>query len=368
MFWKSVESQKHKYLWAWFALISVVYLLIGYLALSVVRDEKLASTRGHMLRMSADQVEPGRTAPDALPAKGNFVPVHVGVYLDNIDNFSIRDSFWTTTFFIWFRWTGDRALDPGKTFQLVDAKIEKKELLDERYGADGVNYQRYRVSAKVIKFFNTTRVPLDDHMLNLYVEDGSRDATKLRYVADTESKYSSRLKVPGYNIGSFATVVKTHTYKTGYGDPAVAPGLRTSFTELAVGLNVKRSSMGMYVKSFIGLFAGMLLTLTSLAIRASESGPRVSMPVGSYFGAVANSYLVASLLPSSGQFGLVEYVSFLGLFTIFVCLLTAAVSMYIWHVIGDKELSKALDRTTLVTVGTVYTAINVVLPACAFIA
>ena len=294
------------------------------------------------------------------------MPVHVGDYLDNIDIFLIRDSFCTSTFFIGFRWIGDRALDPGKTFQSVDAKIEKKELLDERYGADAVNYQRYRVSAKVIKFFNTTRVPLDDPMLNLHVEDGSHDATRLRYVADTESNYNSRVKVTDYNIGNFATVVKTHAYKTAYGDPAVAPGSRTSFTERAVALDVKRSSMGVYLKSFIGLFAGVLLTFTSLAIRASEGGPRVSMPVASYFGAVANSYLATALLPSSRQFGLVEYVSFLGHCIIFACLLTVVVSMYIWHVVGDKELSKALNRTTLVSVGTAYTAVNVALPFFAF--
>ncbi len=367
-FWQAVEPLKRKYLWLWLVLVLVlvIYLCIGYLAVSVVQDEKVTSIRNHAIRMTATEVEPGRTPPDALPAEGSFIPVYTGIYIDNIDNFSIKDSFWTTTFFVWFRWNGDAALDPGKTFQLVDAKIEKKELLDERHTADGLNYQRFRVSAKVIKFFNTTRVPLDDHMLNLYIEDGSRDASKLRYVADPESNYSSRVKVPGYNITKFSTVVKTHTYRTNYGDPAVAKGVNTSFTEFATAVSVQRSSMGVYIKSFIGLFAGMLLTFTSMVIRASEGGPRVSMPVGSYFGAVANSYLVTSLLPSSGQFGLVEYVSFLGLFTIFACLLTAVVSMYIWHVKGDKELSKALDRTTLISIGGAYTLINVVLPICAF--
>ena len=35
--------------------------------------------------MTAGLVEPGRTAPDTLPAEGNFVPVHVGDYLEKND-------------------------------------------------------------------------------------------------------------------------------------------------------------------------------------------------------------------------------------------------------------------------------------------
>lgn len=143
-------AAKYKYLWGWMALMAAVYLCIGILAISVVQGEKTSSSSNHALRMAVDQVEPGRTPPDPVPAQGDFVPVTIGVYIDGIDNFSIKDSFWSSTFFIWFRWTGDRTLDPGKTFQLVDGKIEKKELLEEYYGPDGSNYQRFRVNAKVL--------------------------------------------------------------------------------------------------------------------------------------------------------------------------------------------------------------------------
>lgn len=365
-FWNDVEPRKHKYLWAWIAVMGVVYLAIGYLAISVVQGEKSASAASHALRMSADKIEPGKTAPGATPHSADFVPVSIGVYIDGIDNFSVKDSFWTTTFFVWFRWKGDPGLDPGKTFQLVDGKIEKKELMEEHFGADGTNYQRYRVNGRITKFFNTTRVPLDDHMLNIQVEDGARDTSTMRYVADDSSNVSSRVRVPGYSITGHSKVIKNHTYKTSYGDPRQATDAQRTFTNLNFAITLKRSSMGVFFKSFIGLYAGMLLTFTSFLIRASEGGPRVSMPVGSYFGAVANSYLVSSMVPSSGQFGLVEYVSFLGLFTIFTCLLSSVISMYVWHIRGDKEFSRAFDKVTLLTIGLAYVVINIWLPISAF--
>jgi hypothetical protein len=95
------------------------------------------------------------------------------------------------------------------------------------------------------------------------------------------------------------------------------------------GLDIRRQGMGVYFKIFIGLFAGMALAFTSFGLRASDAGPRFSMLAGAYFGAVANSYLAGSLIPSSGQFGLVEYVTFTGLFTIFFSLSDDHLRLYL---------------------------------------
>lgn len=364
--WNAVEPGLRRYLWAWGALLAAIYLVIGAVAVGVVDGERRTSAHTHELRMQPNAVEPGQTPPDPVPDSPSAVPVTVGLYLDTLDNLSLRDSVWSGTFYLWFRWKGDKALDPGGHFQLVGARIDKKETLDEVHGDDGTHYQRYRITARFTKFFNTTRVPLDDHMLNIQLEDGARDVTALRYMADRETSVSSRTRVSGYRLTGHASVVKNHTYKSAYGDPRATPGARKTFSEFNFGLSIKRTSAGLYFKTFIGLFAGMLLTFTSFALRASEGGARVSMPVGSYFGAVANSYLVSSMLPSSGQFGLAEYVSFLGLFTIFTCLLASVISMYVWNVVGKKELSRAFDVVTVTVIGVLYLAINIALPACAF--
>ena len=89
------------------------------------------------------------------------------------------------------------------------------------------------------------------------------------------------------------------------------------------------------------------------------------MVAGSYFGAVANSYLAGSLIPSSGQFGLVEYVTFLGLFTIFFSLVATIASIYLWAIREDRQLSRAFDRVTVGVVGIGYIAVNIVLPLSA---
>ncbi|WP_376087426.1 hypothetical protein ACE7GA_14040 [Roseomonas sp. CCTCC AB2023176] len=359
-------AQKRRLLLGWAVLIAVIYGAIGMVAVSVIGGEKVASQESHRLRMTPGLAERGQTPPDPIPETGDFVPVTIGLYLDGVDTISIRDSFWTPTFYVWFRWNGDRALNPGGHFRLVDGSITRKDLQDEYYGADGTNYQRYRVTARMTKFFNTTRVPRDGHQLNLYVEDSRFDASRLRYVADRATGISSRVRVPGYSVSREAEhVAKTHTYRTGYGDPRVDGNGRRTFSMYTYGVNIQRDGMGVYFKVFIGLFAGMALCFASFGLRASDAGPRFSMVAGSYFGAVANSYLAGSLIPSSGQFGLVEFVTFLGLFTIFFSLIATIASIYVWNIRGDKDLSRAFDRVTVAVAGLGYVAVNIALPLSA---
>jgi hypothetical protein len=316
--------------------------------------------------MSKDQVEAGLTPPDPLPAEGDFVPVTIGMYVDTVDTFSIKDSLWTASFYVWFRWTGDKSLDPAKSFQLIDARIEKRDLVEEWSDDHGLHYQRLRVTARLFKLFNTTRVPLDDHLLTITAEDAARDGTKLRYVLDPETNISTRVKVPGYTASDVQAVVKNHTYRTAYGDPRAAPGARKTFTEFVMGIHVKRASMGLYFKLLLGLFAGILLTLCSFFIRPSDTSPRFSLPTAAYFGVVGNSYLVSSALPSTGQFGLVDYVTGLGLTTIFLCLTASLTSGYYYIIKKDEGFSRSIDRWTRATIFVVYALANIALPVSAF--
>lgn len=215
----------------------------------------------------------------------------------------------------------------------------------------------------MIKFFDTARVPIEDHMLNIYIEDGARDGTKIRFVADNTSNISSRLSIPGFKVTGHSNVVKTHTYRSSYGDPRIENDSRKVFSQYIAAVQIKRIDFGFYFKIFLSLFAAALLTLSSFFIKASDVGPRFALPTGAYFGAVANTYLANSLIPSSGSFGLVDHIAGIGLFTIFMSLALALLSNYYTRK-DEKEMSLALDRTMFV-VGTCYIAANIIIPWCA---
>lgn len=342
--WRELAPEKKKFVIGIAAAVALVYLICILLSVRVLRDNRVTAELNHQARMSSLGKEQGDSSSALAAVASNVPTVSVGTYVDGIDTFSIRDSSWSGTFYVWFRWTGDKALDPGGKLVVVDGNIIKKELLEEYHGVDGTHYQRLRVTAKFLKFFDTMRVPLENHMLNIYLEDGARDSTKLRYVADSSSNVSSRVQISGYRITGKSNVVKPHAYRSSYGDPRVGEKTEKVFTQYIAGINIERSSAGVYNKIFLSLFAALALALCSFYVKASDVGPRFSLPSAAYFGAVANSYVANSILPPSGSFGLVDYVAAFGLATIALSLILALLSNFIMVKKEDKALSYALDR------------------------
>ena len=362
--WQNLTQEKKQLIQKFSLIVIGLYvLIIGFSALTMF-NALVFSNETHALRMNPTAAEPGKTPPDPLPASGNFARVKVGTYFEDIQNLSIRDSAWSTNFYIWFSWKGDAKLDPGGKFEVVDGAIRKKELLEDYHDPGGYNYQRFRVSATITKFFTTSRVPLEDHMLNVFVEDGSRDGTKLRYVADDASNISSRLNVPGYTITGNSYIIKNHTYKTNYGDPKYSNDHKRVFSQYIAAIQIKRIDFGFYCKIFLSLFAAILLALSSFYVNPADTSPRFSLPTGAFFGAVANSYLANSLLPTSGSFGLVDHISGIGLFTIFIAVLVSLLSCH-YNRHDEKALAIAFDRTMFWVVGLCCIAGNIIIPLCA---
>lgn len=364
--WSSLDAGKKRFVLLLAFLLTALYALSIYGSASTLYENKDRAASNHQARMTADANERGHTPPDPLPNEGNFVNVKIGTYVDNIDNLSIKDSIWSANFYLWFSWKGPKDLDPGNKFVLVDGTIVKKDLLEEYHGEDNTHYLKYRVSGKFLKFFDTTRVPIENHMLNIYIEDGARDGTKLRYVADPTSNISSRLKIPGFNIQKANNVVKPHTYKSSYGDPRLNADHRKTYTQYIVGIEITRSSLGVYAKIFLSLYAALLLAMSNFFVKPSDVGPRFSLPSAAFFGAVANSYVANSILPPSGSFGLVDFVAGFGMITIFLTIALSLVSNYIFVKKEDKALSFVLDRTMFYVVALCSITANVVVPICAY--
>lgn len=364
--WAGFDPGKKKLVWSIVVSVIAAYAFFTFLAASTLFTNKADADRNHQARMSATGIEGGHTAPAALPGEGGFSTVKIGTYIDDIDGFSIRDSSWIANFYIWFSWAGARDLDPGGKLVVVDGTITKKDLLEDYHSPEGINYQKYKITAKLLKFFDTSRVPLEGHMLNIYLEDGYRDSSKLRFVADPTSNISSRAKIPGYTIISAGNVVKPHTYRTTYGDPRSASGDNKTFSQYIVGIEIRRASVGLYIKIFISLFAALALALSNFFVKPTDVGPRFSLPTAAYFGAVANSYVANSILPPSGSFGLVDYVAAFGLGTIFLTIALSLLSNYLFAKKKEEALALVIDRIMFFTVGICCLIANIIIPLCAF--
>ncbi|MCS6975374.1 MAG: hypothetical protein NZM31_00005, partial [Gemmatales bacterium] len=184
----------------WTVLLILLFASVGLKMISTVRTNQRAAAARHASRVDPDADEPGVTAADrSLPPGAKPILVTAGYYVDRIVEMSVKDVFWTVEFYLWFRWQGD-TLKTCEGFDVVDGSVERKEKeVDETIG--GQRYQRFRVLARITKFFDVTRFPCDDHLLTLAVELPSLPRHELMFVPDQQgSAVSSRVRIPSYTI------------------------------------------------------------------------------------------------------------------------------------------------------------------------
>ncbi|MCY9665695.1 hypothetical protein M5X11_12090 [Paenibacillus alginolyticus] len=348
-------------------IICAIIIVAIYLGMTVyfglfMSNVRKTSVIDHKNRMDVTQAE-----AQYPPKKPDFTEVKIGSYLENIRNVSIADSSFSADLYIWFSWQGNKELNPGDLFQIVGGKIDSKELSSEHYSDDGSNYQRYKISITADKVYNTTRFSLEDHMLNILIEDKKNDGAALNYVVDDKSAMSSRVKVPGYRVTKFEEVVKPHEYKSTFSSPN-AKGQYRVFSQYAIGISMIRTDWSFYFKIFLPYLLSVGLGLVVLWTKPELIDARTGLGGASFFGVIANAYVVNSLVPAnSGTFGLLDILTLSALLSVFLIVAAAILSYNLYQKQEKPELSVAFDRVVFYSITFGYLLLSLVLPFCTYL-
>jgi len=349
----------------WAAGILMLFAVGGYFGVRQLKGYREETERFRQTWIAGDMVEAGAPTPElALPPGAEPAEVRVGVYINRIGEFSLRESGWTAEFDIWFRWTGD-GVKPGEDFEIVNGQVDSREKMEE-YSNGRERYERYRVKARLTKYFDPSRFPFSDEVLSLQVEDRLNGAKTMRYVADERDSGISNLGVPrSLNITNSLAVVKLHDYRSGLGDPRSLAGERDIHSRFIFSMLVDPPSLAIYIPMYQALFASIAIALIVFFIKPTHVDPRFGLGIGAFFAAVGNNIAVVSILPQSKQITLAGMVNAAGLATILLTLVQSAISLFILDTMGLNRLRRLFDRVSFVVFLTGYAVVNLLLPLAA---
>jgi hypothetical protein len=286
--------------------------------------------------------------------------VQVGISIEKISDFSIKNVAWNADFYVWFKWQqpiDDPAFNPGEAFQVVAGTIQNKQKIVDTVNGDE-HYLLYRVSASINYPFNVARYPLDDHLLSMFIQDPIHP--QIQYVADkVNSRVNPSIRIPGYVIRRSIMGAKDVSEDTTFGNPSGPK----EFAQFGYGIFIFRQGFGFYLKLFQALFAAVGVALLSGFFKAHEE-IRIELLVGGFFAAVANSYITSTYLPDTGTMTLLDQINLIGLATIFLCLIQTVISSR-FAVNGEQEFSRVFDRASFLIISFIYIALNLALPLAA---
>ena len=287
-----------------------------------------------------------QTEADAKPTNPKLTEVESGIYVDRISEVSIKDVHWEVDFYVWFRWKGDEIKigdDFNEEFRIVNGWADEAQL-DKRTTVDGVNYVRFRVLAKISKFFDLKRFPLDDHLLTLNIEPRVAVRQQMLLVPDEEhSGLSSRVRITSFKITNRELTERAHAYQTTLGDPELSQSSKAVFSQLRYGLSVERDDWGYFFKMFQGLFASIAVALVVMFIKPTDVDPRFGLGVGAFFAAIANGYITSGLIPDTGVTTMADMINGAAMLMIFLTIVQSTVSLYLYDIRGREALARYFD-------------------------
>jgi hypothetical protein len=362
---EAVTPGEYRFVIFWAAGLLLLYVVGGYFGVNLLRGytAEITKSREAWIAASTTGQNPPPTDP-ALPSGAKPADVRVGISMNHIGEFALRESAWTADFDITFRWTGN-TVNPGETFRIVNGQIVQREK-GNSFQRGEERYAEYRVVARMVKPFDASRFPFADEGLVVLVEDGIHRMEALRYVPDHRNTGAGPESIPR-NLKLARTLAGVKVRQAGpvQSEPSAPPNAGDAYSQFFFAMLIVPGSIGIYLKLFQALFASVALTLLALYIKPTHVDCRFGLPVGGFFASVANNIFVGTLLPAADRLTLTDMTNTVSLLTIFLVLVQCVISLHIFDTMGRERFSRFFDMVSLTVFVLGYVGLNLALPLAA---
>lgn len=291
---------------------------------------------------------------DAVAVATTHTNVSVGAYVQRLSNVSPQNGTLDVDMWLWFRWKGVD-VRPDESFEFVNGVINSRS--EGVVQADGdMNYVSVRVQATIFHDFDVRRFPLDNHVIDFYMEDTVLDDAQLTFTIDDGIGLDPAVRVSGWKVALQPTTVATHEYPTNYGLRSAGPDA-SKYSRVTFSITLDRTSYGPLFKSFWISALAVLLGLLAFLIKSDDLDARFGMGVGSIFAASANAFVITDVLPPTTAVTLAEQINLIAVGVIFVAVFLSIFSLRLRYR-GHEDKSLKMDRVAMWTLGGIYIVLN----------
>lgn len=228
--------------------------------------------------------------------------VRTGIYLANLYGLNLEEHSFYADFYIWFKWRGE--IDPTN-IEFVNS-IEKWSMNNAAFDGDstpvvlkdGTKYRIFRIEARFFHPFALNHFPLDQHKLDIQIENPEFPIEKLIYVPDTSGAMIRKdLNLVGWENKGCRLDTKLNDYGSNFGNPEENA---QRYSKLTFSITLARPVTYFLLKMLLPLFVVMLVSIGSLLLRPEHLDTRSSLPIGALLTAVFLQQSYSGALPDVG--------------------------------------------------------------------
>ncbi len=157
-----------------------------------------------------------------------------------------------------------------------------------------------------------------------------------------------------WEIQNIEFLSSTTNYNTSFGD--IESSL-TAVPKFEIIVTIKRlSSWLILFKLITGIIVAFLISSCVFWIKPINTDPRFGLCVGGLFAAIGNKYIVESIVPSTNELTLLDYLHNITFIIIFLIIITSVFSLYLYERGDEKsqKISGIIDTTSFFLFLTIY--------------
>jgi hypothetical protein len=140
-----------------------------------------------------------------------------------------------------------------------------------------------------------------------------------------------------WEIQNIEFLSSTTNYNTSFGD--IESSL-TTVPKFEIIVTIKRlSSWLILFKLITGIIVAFLISSCVFWIKPINTDPRFGLCVGGLFAAIGNKYIVESIVPSTNELTLLDYLHNITFIIIFLIIITSVFSLFLYEK-GDEKSQK----------------------------
>lgn len=197
--------------------------------------------------------------------------------------------------------------------------------------------------------YSTTNFPFDTQKIVFGFESSEYTTADFVFKSDlTGSKLDSVIlsefdewKIDNIEFKSSAT-----NYNTSFGDMESST---TTVPKFEIIVTIKRlNSWLILFKLITGIIVAFLISSCVFWIKPINTDPRFGLCVGGLFAAIGNKYIVESIVPSTNELSLLDYLHNITFIIIFFIIITSVYSLFLYEK-GDEnsqKFSKIIDKVS----------------------
>lgn len=268
---------------------------------------------------------------DAARAEAAVPTCRLGAYV--ADLYSFDPGRQTVDADIWF-WSvcPSKDLEPIQRFEFINTSTSRQtDRFTVQVGKDYWTYAKFVGTYR--EHLDIRHYPFDRHTLDFVVES-TRDNTKFVYTPDhVNSTYNHAIRMAGFRITGFRTLVRENRYTTTFGDPSLRPGSGSTFSQFVVRLTLAREDVIGFIKETWPIYVSFLIVMTTFFIELGDVTTLLSARLGmlgaSLFTIVVNMRATTQSLGTASGMALVDQVHAIALLFVLV---GVASTTYSWRV------------------------------------